>query len=247
MYRNFLLPEEQTEAEAKFLLRRLRPRSGARWLDLPCGFGRHLEALKRLRPGLCLTGADLQQRFLREPGLCHVARLTRCDMRHLPFAEGSFHGVYNLLNSFGYYPPPALHGPARLSPAARDAGDISLLKEWRRVLRRGGRLVLDLSNRRPLIDIVRRAPRVHYAGGEYEAVEEFAWDARDECLRNRTRWRWEGGAEEGSYRVRLYTPRQIQALLRHAGFHVEELHGDFNGGPFDARRSDRMIVIARRV
>lgn len=183
-------------------------------------------------------------------------------MRCPPFADGTFHVVYNLLNSFGYYPPATRGQSLRLSPAQRDAGDVAILREWRRILRRRGRLVLDLSNRVPLIQIVRRSPRVRYAGGGYEAVEEFDWNPEDECLRNRTLWRWqlpsmqssardttprpERGSERAGYRVRLYTPTQIRSLLHRAGFAVEQFFGDFTSSDFDSRRSDRMIVIARR-
>jgi hypothetical protein len=45
-----------------------------------------------------------------------------------------------------------------------------------RVLRPGGRLVLDLANRRALIALVRRQPAFRYTGGEYEVLERFAWD-----------------------------------------------------------------------
>jgi SAM-dependent methyltransferase len=191
-------------------------------------------------------------------------------MRRLPFSPARFDVLYNLLNSFGYYPP-----PLGSSPAQRAAADVAILREWRRVLRRGGRLVLDLSNRRPLLQIIRRNPRVRYAGGDCEAEEYFAWDPREECLCNRTIWRWRPASttaapadpaapdysqfsaelpqaagprtrtERGAYRVRLYTPRQITALLQSAGFAPQALYGDFASTPYNPHTSDRMLVIAQ--
>ncbi|MCL5271556.1 MAG: hypothetical protein M1457_13615 [bacterium] len=64
---------------------------------------------------------------------------------------------------------------------------------------------------------------------------------------NRTVWRWPGGRERAGYRLRLYTPAQIIRLLAGAGFEVAALCGDFAGEVFDSRRSDRMLVIARRI
>ena len=121
-----------------------------------------------------------------------------------------------------------------------------MAREWARVLKPGGRLVLDLANRRALLGLVRRQPRIRYGTAQWEAAESFRWDARSECLANRTRWRWSGGQEEGAYRVRLYTPAQIRALLARAGLRVEAMLGSFRGTPFDPARSDRMLIVARR-
>lgn len=241
LYRNFLLPEAQTEAEAAFLLRRLRPRRAARWLDLPCGYGRHIQALAAARPDLRMIGGDLNRTFLREPGLTRLASLAQCDMRRLPFADAAFDAVLNLLNSFGYYPPE----PGRARGGA-PLDDRAMLAECARVLRPGGRIVLDLANRRALVDLVRRQPVICYSGGDYEAVEHFEWDPRAEVLRNETLWTWPGGSESARYRLRLYTPSQIRRLLARYGLEPLEILGGFNGSPFDPFESDRMLVLARR-
>jgi SAM-dependent methyltransferase len=253
LYRHLLLPREQTRAEAEFLVRRLlphppvrprpsaRPRPVQRWLDMPCGYGRHLRELRALAPDLALYGGDLNPEFLRERGLARAARVACCDMRRLPFAAGAFHTVLNLLNSFGYFPPP----PGRRGGASE--GDRAVLAEMARVLRPGGWLVMDLPNRRALLDIVRRQPLIRYCDAQRQAQERFSWDSGTQCLSNRTQWRWPGGAQTAGYRVRLYTPAQMRALLERAGFEIVEMMGDFGGGPFDPRQSDRMLILARRV
>ncbi|MCL5271058.1 MAG: hypothetical protein M1457_11050, partial [bacterium] len=85
LYRDFLLNEAHTRAEADFLLRRLEPRAGERWLDMPCGYGRHLAELRRLRPDLRLAGGDLNRDYAREAGGGRGGAVA-CDMRRLPFA-----------------------------------------------------------------------------------------------------------------------------------------------------------------
>jgi SAM-dependent methyltransferase len=143
LYSEYLLPGEQADAEAAFLLRALKPRPGACWLDTPCGYGRHLVRLRALRPDLRLAGLERQIGFLQaEAGLRGHA--VNGDMRWLPFAGRSFDAVLNLFNSFGYY-------PARRGTARSERTDTDALAEWARVLKRGGRLVLDLSNRRTLL------------------------------------------------------------------------------------------------
>jgi len=247
LYKHYLLPPEQSAAEARFLARKLRPRAGQRWLDMPCGFGRHLLALRALRPALALFGGDLHRRFLGEDGLRAAAGVCACDMRRLPFADASFDGVLNLLNSFGYYPP-ATRGKAggKTSPKKKALDDLDILSEWARVLRPGGRLVLDLANRRALVGLVARQPVIRYCGGDYETIEQFEWDPAREIMSNRTLWRWPEGEEHAAYRLRLYTPAQMRRLLADAGFELSAVFGDFSGHGFDPYQSERMLILARR-
>lgn len=235
LYRNLLLSEGETRREAAFLLKRLAPAAGQRWLDVPCGFGRHLVQLARRRPGLRLIGGDLNRDYLRGADLSRAAEVLCCDMRRLPLADRSVDVVVNMLNSFGYYPPLRVRRP----------DDRAVLREWARVLRPAGHLVMDLPNRRPLIELVRRQSRIRYCGGPYAGSEQFRWDSATQCMFNRTVWQWPGGREEASYRLRLYTPTQMRRMLARAGFRVETMLGDFDESPFHPRRSDRMIVIAR--
>ena len=60
LYRDHLIPPEQTAAECDFLLRELAPRAGDRWLDIPCGYGRHTIELRRRAPWLRLVGGGPQ-------------------------------------------------------------------------------------------------------------------------------------------------------------------------------------------
>lgn len=243
LYRHFLLPPEQTEAEVSFIVRKLRPRAGQRWLDLPCGYGRHLQALQACGGGLRLAGGDLNFQYLKEPGLRRAAGVTACDMRRLPFADRSFHGIINLLNSFGYYPPRKSRGKG---PDRAPLDDRAVLGEWARVLRPGGRLVMDLANRRVLIGLVGRQPLIRYCGGGYEVIERFAWDPEAEVMNNQTLWRWAEGEERAAYHLRLYKLSQIERMLGEAGFAITDLYGDFTGEPFNPYQSDRMLVFARR-
>lgn len=232
-YRRWLLPEEQTRAEVEFLLARLKPRRGERWLDLPCAYGRHLESLHAMGPGLRLIGADLNADYLAEVRAKKSARAVCCDMRRLPIADGAVDVVLNLLNSFGYF-------------EAGTDGDRRALAEMARVLKPGGRLVMDLPNRQALIATVRHEPVIRYASGQYEAIEEFRWFAATQTMHNRTRWKWPGGQEHAGYALRLYTPAQIKKMIERAGFEIDKVFGDFKGRVFRAHESDRLLIFAKK-
>lgn len=238
LYSQYLIPGEQADAEAAFLLGVLKPRTGARWLDVPCGYGRHLTRLAAARPDLRIAGLERQIGFLHaEPGL--RARAVNGDMRRMPFAPDVFDAVINLFNSFGYY-------PRRRGMKRGELTDAHSLAEWARTLKPRGRLVMDLSNRRVLLQAIRQSPLMQYWAGDYEAVEDFEWDAAGQCVVNRTRWIGPEGGEDAGYRLRLYTPAQLTKMLIRAGFEPIQWFGSFDGAPFDPHDSGRMIVVARK-
>src|SRR5262245_3665980 len=120
------MSDEQTQEEANFIEQVLGVSPPARLLDVPCGGGRHCDALAARSH--VMTGVDLSEEFLK------VARARpaqvaweRREMRDLPW-RGEFEGAYSLGNSFGYLD---------------DRGNADFLAAVARTLRPGARFVLD--------------------------------------------------------------------------------------------------------
>lgn len=114
-----------TEAEVAFLTRVL-PRG--RVLDVACGFGRH--ALGLAAAGYDVLGVE------RDPEVAAAARaagtdVLELDVRELGRVEGPFDGAISMWASFGWFD---------------DAGNDAVLGSMARLLRPGGRLVLDVWN-----------------------------------------------------------------------------------------------------
>lgn len=204
-----------------------------RVLDLCCGFGRHTLALAE--GGLEVVGVDLSMDLLRSsrelPGWgTHLAgRLLRGDATRVPLASASFDGVVVLFSSFGYF---------------GDEGDGRMLDEVARLVRPGGRVVLDLMNP----DRIRAGlvPHSVRAGEGFELEERRALADGGRRVTKEVELRLaDGGVRRWREDVRMYASGEVRALLAGRGVVVEALRGDFADEEFD-RESARMIVLARR-
>ncbi len=110
------------------MVRKVREARPASVLDLGCGPGRYLAALRRALPASDLTGADLspfmlelaRDRLATAPGI----RLVHGDARQLPFDDASFEAI-TATHFFGHLPK---------------AEAAAALAEARRLLAPGGRL-----------------------------------------------------------------------------------------------------------
>ena len=178
-------------------------------LDLYCGQGRH--ALEFARRGFSEVDGLDQSAYLIERARAsavgeHLSvRFTLGDVRAAPYAAECFDYVVILGNSFGYF--------------ERREDDLACLIEVLRVLKPGGRLLLDLIDG-------------DYLRTQYEP-RSWAWiDARTFLCRERgltpDRERLvsreivtrvdEGVIADQFYAVRLYSRAAVEGLLLEAGF-----------------------------
>lgn len=203
-----------------------------RVLDLCCGFGRHIVALRER--GVDAFGIDLSRELLDQARILPeaealVGRLLRADARRFPVRDASLDGVVSLFSSFGYF---------------GDEGDRAVLAEIARVLRKGGLAVLDLMNppqvRAKLVLESRRNV------GGFDVAESRALADGEKRVTKTVRIS-RPPAKERVWReeVRMYEPEEIAALLDRAGLEPARAHGDFDASPLSPA-SPRQIVIARR-
>ncbi len=200
---------------------------GGRVLDLGCGFGRHLLALRER--GLDAFGLDRSRALLQRAVPELAGRLARGDFRALPFGSGAFQSVLMLFSSFGYFD---------------DAGNERVLREIARVLAPSGLVVLDLMN--PARVRAALVPESRTRRGGLEIHEQRRLESggtrvvKDVSLRaadqSEHRWRED---------VRLYEPEEVALLLARSGLWHLRTEGDFDGRVFDSG-SARQIVWARR-
>lgn len=199
---------------------------GGRVLDLGCGFGRHLAALRE--HGLEAFGLDRSLELLRRVPPALAGRLARGDFRALPFAARRFEGVLMLFSSFGYF---------------EDRENARVLAEVARVLAPGGLAVLDLMNPARIRSALVPESRTTRGGLEIRECRRLERGGTRVVKDVRVR------AADGSERawredVRLFEPAELPGLLARAGLAVLRTEGDFDGRPFTPE-APRQIVWAR--
>jgi SAM-dependent methyltransferase len=196
------------------------------------GNGRYLKAL--LEAGHAAFGLDLSHYLLRrsaeEPA--HRGRLVQGDMRHLPFADGTFGAVINMFTSFGYF--------------STDTDNILVFREVHRVLGREGAFLFDFINASrvsaPLVGETRRES-MGYSVHERRAVEDHGkYLVKRATIQDPDTKTSETIVE----RLRLYTKRDLLVMLQSVGLTVVGCFGDYHGNEFVESVSDRIIFTCRK-
>ncbi len=201
-----LLTPRLSAVEAAAIAALLRLAPGEAVLDLACGHGRHARVLAR---DARVVGVDRSDAYLRRAAsVAPGARLVRGDVRALPLREGSFDAAYSWYASLFMFD---------------DATNEACLAEAARVLRPGGRLVVEHANPLRLANEPHAAARRELPDGSV-VEEESRWDpARgvDRCARRLVRPG--GDLLAGVAELRYYTPTEWRPLAERAGLRLVEL------------------------
>ncbi len=203
-------------------------------LDLACGQGRHLLELAR-RGNYNLYGLD-QSRFLiqrardtsKEKGLS--ISFKEGDARKLPYPTDTFDYVTILGNSFGYF-------------ETQDE-DAKILKEVFRVLKPGGKLLLDIADGDYL--------RNNFSPRSWEWIDDKQFVCRERSLaednerlisREIVTHSEKGVIVDQFYAERLYTKEQLSTLIEKVAFREVSFHGNIEP---DSQRDQDLGMMEQR-
>jgi ubiquinone/menaquinone biosynthesis C-methylase UbiE len=213
-------------------------------LELGCGTGRI--SVPIARDGATLVGIDRSAPMLAR-ARCRLARarvghrtlLVRGDIRSLPFRSRRF---------------PLVMAPYGILQSLVREGDLTAaLDSIARVIRKGGRLGIDLVPDLPrwseytgkktlsgrmgrdatvtLIESVRQDPRRRLTIFDQRYVTKRAGQRR---------------VAHFSLTFRTVSVPQMARRLERAGFQIDDVVGDYQGGPWDARADVWVILASRR-
>lgn len=207
--------------------------AGARVLDIGCGAGRHLAALREA--GREAVGVDLSVPLLRRAreDLGRGSPVACGDMRHLPVATGSVDGVTSYFTSFGYFDTPS--------------EDRHALREMRRVLRSDGAFLLDYLNAEQVRSSLVPREVTEVRGRRVRQERRIEGDRVVKRIEIEPREADDGA--DGSprvyhERVRLYGPDELEELLRGEGLRPRARFGGY-GGESHGPGSPRLILVGR--
>lgn len=225
--------EQGAAHEVHEMISWLKLEPGTRVLDLCCGMGRH--SLSLAEKGCEVTGMDLSDVLLgeakKEEGSENVTWV-QGDMRELPFADEEFGAVVNLFTSFGYF--------------KEDAEHVKVLKEVRRVLRPGGRFIIDFMNP----PHVKRHLKPYSEREEDGLKIEERRTIEDGFVKKHITIipQSEDGGEVREYdeRVKLYTLETFTKMLEEAGLELDEVRGSYDEKRYQ-KDSPRMIFVGKRL
>jgi ubiquinone/menaquinone biosynthesis C-methylase UbiE len=231
--RAYAAEEESEKAEAQALgaVKLAGVEVGAELLDVPCGYGRHSVPLGRA--GYKITGVDrsgaLLEEARRRTGHERRPKLVQADYRELPFPDASFDAALNLFTSLGYL---------------GIEEDTRVLAEIGRVLRPGGRMVMETMHRDLLV--LRWSESDWQLMGEGRLLlQQRTFDAPSGvATTTMTLIEGSGARESRTWSVRVYAITELLAMLERAGFAEVKTYGDFDGSAFAP--STRAVIVARR-
>ena len=223
-------PDETTIKEADFLVKALNLRDGARVLDVPCGLGRlSIELAKR---GYNLTGVDKTHRFIetaKEKARKGKIRIDfyEKDMRDLPF-DCNFDAVFCFWGSFGYFD---------------EKGDIDFLEAVNRVLKPGGKFLLDIVVAESILP--RFMAKDWMKSGDMIIINNREWNHETSCVDEE--WTLiKGEKREVKYSaVRIYTYREMVKLLESTGFGKCTGYSNLVMDPFKLK-SPRLLLVTEK-
>ncbi|MBN2868278.1 MAG: class I SAM-dependent methyltransferase [Flavobacteriaceae bacterium] len=195
----------------------------AKILDLACGRGRHSIFLNTL--GYDVIGADLS-----ENSIAHAKQFEN-DMLHfkvhnmcLPYGE-FFDAVFNLFTSFGYF--------------ENESDNLSTIKAIKADLNDFGFGVIDFMNSNYVINNLVEKDTKTVDGIDFtmERRVENGYIIKD------ISFTFEDEDYQYQEYVRAFTLSDFETLFEKAGVYLLDVFGDYKLNKFDAKNSERLIMI----
>ena len=225
-------PSPETREDAEALASVLRLRGQDRVLDVGCGHGRHAVALAQR--GVRVVGVDFASALLSRAtdlaaSLGVEVDWVRADMRRLPIRSASMNAVVSL-DAFGFFDS--------------DGENEAALREVRRVLAPGGRVLLKVANAEPMVADFRTADRESRGDSTIEITRSLL--SGPPRLVEHLVIQSPQGSGTFERRQRIYSAAELRETIKAAGLQPGAVTATISGAPFDLRRSPSIVLVAER-
>jgi cyclopropane fatty-acyl-phospholipid synthase-like methyltransferase len=224
-----IIPARNTNAQVRFLIKKMGLQPGMRFLDCPCGVGRI--ALPLARKGIKVTGVDITQPYLDEMmRKARRARLpieaVRADMRRIKF-DCRFDAAANMWTSFGYF--------------GKESEDLLVFKRAFAALKRGGKFLLHAINRDWILSHFQPSDWLEVKG--MKVLEKRSFDYATSTSKGTWYFIKNGRETKHEISIRHYAYHELIRMLEKAGFMNVEGYGSPEGEPI-SRDSNMMYIFA---
>jgi 2-polyprenyl-3-methyl-5-hydroxy-6-metoxy-1,4-benzoquinol methylase len=223
-----LVSQKETNAQARYIIKKLDLNPGQRFLDCPCGIGRICFPLAK--KGIRVTGVDITQSYLDELGKKAARRglkvdIARADMRRINY-DSEFDAAGNLWTSFGFF--------------EKESDNRLVVKKMYQALKPGGKFMLHVINRDWIM--ANYQPRGWQEIAGVKSVEERYFDYRTSI--NHGTWHFIKDGEEKSYDVpiRMYSFHELIVMFKSVGFADIEGYGSLKDEPINRNRQMMFII-----
>jgi len=203
-------------------------------LDLCCGYGRISFELKN-RLNVNLYGLDRSKKLLnmtkrRKYTGNNPPIFLRGDMSSLPLKSKVFDGIFNIYTSFGYF--------------EEEKQNLAVLKECHRILKKKGKLLIDLINKDWVLQNMRERDWV--SKDNLFILEETKYDKKKNQWNTKKIFIDGEEIREYVHLIKAYNFKQLNNLLENAGFKVIKVFGHWDLQEFN-KDSVRMITLAEKL
>lgn len=227
-----ILYSQRNDAEAEFLIDNLsaylKPAADSRILDIACGRGRHSIYLNK--KGYDVTGIDLSEQSIKYAQQFEKKHLHFFvhDMRKLAFIN-YFDIAMNLFTSFGYFDTEKDH--------------VNALKSFRKGIKPDGTLVIDYFNTQKIIKNLTQQETKTVEGIEFH-LHKFVSEGK---IIKHINFEHRNKTFAFEERVQAFLLEDFERMLLKSGLQITETFGSYGLEPFDEIKSDRLILICKKV
>ena len=194
-------------------------------LDLPCGKGRHSVFLNSL--GYTVTGGDLAENSINAAKEFEndTLKFNVHDMRK--HFHHTYDAIFNLFTSFGYFKD--------------DKEDILILENIKNGLNKDGFFVFDFLNAEKVkLNLVKK---------ETKTVDHITFnierEIKDGFILKHISFFADGENHTYTEQVKYLDLTKMTTFLEKVGFTITTVFGNYNLDTFEAKTSDRLIIIAK--
>ena len=227
-----ILYSQRNDAEAEFLIDNLtaylKPALHSRILDIACGRGRHSVYLNK--KGFDVTGIDLSEqsiKYAKQFEQKHLHFFVH-DMRKLGYIN-YYDIALNLFTSFGYFDTEKDH--------------VNALKSFRKSIKEDGTVVIDYFNTQKIISNLTHKETKTLEGIEFD-LRKFVAEGK---IIKHINFEHKSNQYAFEERVQAFELADFERMFEKSGLQITAKFGSYGLEAFDENKSDRLILICKKV